>query len=161
MAIRQQLLFDGKKMIGTTDYGKMLLNEEKGLAKSALFCMATELNGRKSFPIAYILTSGLKAALMAEFVKSCIFALHEAGGNVLSITFDGLRSNFTAMEQLGAKLKIDSDEYAPFLIVQGFKKVHIVPDASHMIKLVRNTLDRVKCLYNEDNDVIVFTLVLM
>lgn len=100
MAIRQQLLFDGKKMVGTTDYGKILRNEEKGLAKSALFCMATELNGKKSFPIAYILTSGLKSALMAEFVKYCIAAVHDAGGNVLSIKFDGLRSNFTAMEQL-------------------------------------------------------------
>lgn len=80
MAIRQQLLFDGEKMIGTTDYGKILPTANKELAKSALFCMATELNGNKSFPMAYILTNGLKAALLAEFVKSCILAVNHSRG---------------------------------------------------------------------------------
>jgi len=123
-------------MIGTVDYGKILPSEDKGLAKSALFCMATKLNGRKSFPIAYVQTSGLKAVLMAEFVKACIFAVQDAGGHVLNMEFDGLRSNFTAMELLGANLIIDSDDFKPFVCLRG-SKVHIVLDASHMIKLVR------------------------
>ncbi len=152
MSIRQQLIFDGTKMVGTTDYGSILMADHDGLAKSALFCLASEINGKKSFPLAYILKNGLKSVLMAEFVKKCICAVLEAGGHVISITFDGLRSNFTAMEILGANLKIDEDDYKPFIIIAE-KKVYIIPDASHMIKLIRNTIDRLKVMYNGDTKV--------
>lgn len=57
------------------------------------------------------------------------------------------------MQTLGANLRIDSEEFKPFLSIHGLGKVHIIPDASHMVKLVRNTLDRVKCIYNVDNKV--------
>lgn len=153
MAIRQQLIFDGYKMVGTTDYGNILMADHNGLAKSALFCLATEINGRKSFPLAYILTNGLKSVLMAEFVKKCIGAVSEAGGYVLSITFDGLRSNFTAMEILGANLSINDEKYKPFIEGIGQRKTYLIPDASHMVKLIRNTFDRLKIMYNGDNEV--------
>lgn len=140
-------------MLGKTDYGGISVNENKGLAKSALFCLCTEINGRKSFPLAYILTAGLKADLFANFVKTCIENVFLVGGIVLSITFDGLRSNLTAMQKLGANLVLGSEEYKPQLQV-GTKIIHIIPDASHMVKLVRNTMDRLKKIYNGDGQVL-------
>lgn len=158
MAIRQQLSYDGEKITGRIDYGGMAKEPKHVLAKSALFCLATEINGHKAFPIAYILTAGIKAAVLAEFMQKCISAVNSANGEVVSISFDGLPANFSAATNLGACFSIQdgikpSIEYADVNQPEKVRITNIVPDACHMMKLVRNNWEKCETLYNGDGQV--------
>ena len=52
--------------------------------------------------------------------------------------FDGLRANISMMEKLGAQFNLDDPK--PYFIQSCKKKVYIIPDVPHLIKLARNCL---------------------
>lgn len=157
MAIRHQIIYDGEKMVGLADYGGLSAAPPPDFAKSALFCYATEVDGSKSFPIAYILTSKLGTQTLADFMSACISAVKNAGGIPMTVSCDGLRTNIAALSLLGANFKVDTDEFSPIIYNtcgEDQRTEHFVmPDASHMVKLARNTLDACKTLYNADGKV--------
>lgn len=146
ISIRQQVIFHGNKLMGFVNYGniaKEITTEPDLQAKSALFIVATEINGTKRFPIGYILTAGLDSILMSTVIKASLSKMAEVGGKVLTITFDGLPTNFAAVEKLGAKLDINMGDIQPFIIHPTNKsKVYIMPDPVHMFKLLRNTFKK-------------------
>jgi len=152
MAIRKQIIFDGKKMHGYTDYAGLSVNDKPTKeAKNAFFVQAIEVNGSKSIPICYMLTDGVTTNLIADVVKKCLEELHESGANVLSISFDGLPTNFTAMKKLGACFDIDKEQESlkPYILHPTTEeKVYMMPDASHMFKLIRNNFKKSGIFYN-------------
>jgi hypothetical protein len=75
---------------------------------------------------------------------------------VLTITFDGLPSNFSAMEQLGANLNLDYIKFGtyiqPYILHPSTgAKIFIFPDPSHMFKLLRNSFKAHRILYHNGN----------
>lgn len=155
--IRQQVLFNGKKLVGFIEYGDIAKDinfDKEQQAKSALFIVATEINGNKRLPIGYILTAGLDAELMSTVIKSSLTKMSEAEARVLTITFDGLPANFAATEKLGAVLDISSDDIQPYIIhPETRSKVYIIPDVVHMFKLLRNAFKKCGRFMDMDGNV--------
>ena len=157
--IRKQIVFQGNGFTGFVDYGGIAEEPEtKVEAKTALFILASLINGHKKVPIVYILTAGLNAKLMSTVVQQSIKAIEAVHGKVLTITFDGLASNFTATELLGAKisyLDIALDSIEPYIRhpTTG-SKIFVFPDPSHMFKLLRNALKAFKFLVDVDGKVL-------
>lgn len=153
--IRRQIIFRNGRFTGFVDYGGLSNENKTGVeATAALFCVATEVNGNKTFPIAYILTSGLSAILLHNFIDHCIGAVEAETATVLSVTFDGLRANFKAAESLGAVLDITSDEFAPFFASSYSKKsIYVYPDPLHMYKLLRNCFSQAFVFFDENGNV--------
>ncbi|CAL8133209.1 unnamed protein product [Orchesella dallaii] len=156
MAIRTDIVFNREKLIGYVDGGGLThVQDPSEHAKNAFFVVATEINGGKSIPIAYILTRGLRASQITEIITKCLVAMHNAGGEVISITFDGLPANFKAMENMGANFELGTDKFKTFIEHPATKdKVYIMPDSSHMFKLVRNNFKACKILRNGSGDFI-------
>ncbi|ODM87107.1 DNA transposase THAP9, partial [Orchesella cincta] len=143
VAIRRHFgMFKGK-VTGFVDYGGISVEDDpKKEARNALFCLATEINGSKSFPVAYILTNGLTANTMKKFISTCVNAVRETGGIVTNITFDGHRSNLRAAELLGARLNGRDPEFRPFFDTEDMAHVYVIPDASHMYKLLKEYVEK-------------------
>ncbi|CAL1279505.1 unnamed protein product [Larinioides sclopetarius] len=69
--------------------------------------------------------------------------------NVISLTFDGLSSNFTMAKLLGCSFDDTKKLKTSFVHPSDKNKsVVVIPDPSHMLKLVRNTLGEKKSLYS-------------
>lgn len=158
MSIREQVIFNGEKMIGKVDYGGLVQEPENQMAKSALFCLVTEINGSKSFPLMYLLTNGVKADVLATAMKACISTVNNSNGTVLSISFDGLPANLSAVKKLGACLDPDKgiNPQIEFPDAQDPNKIHscnIMPDACHMLKLVRNNWKTRSVFFNGEKKV--------
>ncbi len=153
--IRRQIVFRNGHFTGFVNYGGLSIEKKIGVeATAALFCVATEVNGNKSFPIAYILTSGLSSMLLHNFIDHCIGAVEAEAATVLSVTFDGLRANFKAAESLGAVLDITSDEFAPFFSSAfSNKTIYVYPDPLHMYKLLRNCFSQVFVFFDANDNV--------
>lgn len=59
------------------------------------------------------------------------------GITVVNITFDGLRSNVTACKEMGASFKFN--DFRPYFHNRlNGKKIVVIFDACHMVKLARN-----------------------
>ncbi|ODM86760.1 DNA transposase THAP9 [Orchesella cincta] len=131
---------DGNGLVGYTDYGGIIPNDESDKeATTALFIMATQINGRHKFPIAYLLTNGLSAGQLASVINTCLRKMYEYSSRVLSIAFDGLHTNLRAATILGANLDVESEEFSPMIPhPDTLDDVYIVLDPSHMVKLIRN-----------------------
>lgn len=160
MYIRQQVIYEAKTgtMIGRIDYGGLSKEPQHVLAKSALFCLATEINGTKSFPLMYILTAGIKCDALAEVIKKCILAVEKQNGRVYTISFDGLPANFAAVQKLGACLDVTAGiqptiQFTTDEVPARSNHCHVVPDACHMLKLVRNNWKRKGIFFNGDGKV--------
>ena len=160
MAIRQQVLCDGKKMKGYVDYAGIYPEpENKVIAKNALFSMAVGINNSIKTFLGYILTSGLKADLLVAMLKKSIMELTEAGSVVLTITMDGLGSNLSAAEKLGARLNPDSPNFTTsFPHPQSNDPIYVIMDPAHMLKLMRNLFKHYGVLIDNRGRVSTFKL---
>ncbi|ODM99579.1 DNA transposase THAP9 [Orchesella cincta] len=156
MAIRVQILHKDNKIVGFVDGGGLTsFKNTAEHAKNAFFVVATEINGNKSIPIAYILTRGLQASQITDVLAKCLHAMHNAGGKVISITFDGLPANFKAMESMGANFELGTERFKTFIEHPSTnERIYLMPDSSHMFKLVRNNFKACKILKNGKDEVI-------
>ena len=154
--IRKQITFCKDSMTGFVNYGGILtkVSKEDKEATTALFIMASEINGSKKFPIGYVLLNGLDAQELSKIVQAFLIKMDEHGGRVLTITFDGLRANFSAMELLGANLNVESRDFQPFIFHPTSKhRIYLIPDPVHMFKLLRGTWEKFQVLFNEEGEV--------
>ncbi|KMQ86508.1 thap domain-containing protein 9-like protein [Lasius niger] len=127
MSIKKGIEWDGKRYHGQIDLG--LQNEETEEATYALVIMLVFLNGHFKTPVAYYFIKGLTAEVRANIMKEVLTVLYENGIiDVRSITFDGASSNLVSKEH-----------------------IVVVPDACHMLKLIRNTLSEYDLIDKEDN----------
>lgn len=139
MSIKKHIDWDGKTFFGYSSMGSNICKGELSEAREVLVFMAVGVNVSWSIPIAYFLVNGTSAQEKANLVSQAILILHDLGGNVISVTFDGTSTNFAAAEILGANI-LKPLELKPYFNnpADETSKVYIVPDACHMVKLLRN-----------------------
>ncbi|CAH1999228.1 unnamed protein product [Acanthoscelides obtectus] len=140
MSIREHVHWTGSRNVGYIDYGTGMQNSDQlPHAKHVFVIMLVGYNTRWKVSIAYFLVDALSAEEKAMLIKGSFLQLETTGVLIKSITFDGCASNISMANLLGAKLSFPGMK--PYFINPVNKeKVHIILDACHMIKLVRNTL---------------------
>ena len=142
MAIRKHLECDGHKYVGFTDIGNGIDDGDYSspLASEAFVFMAVSLNSNWKVPLGYFLIDGLSASERANLVKTCLLKLSDIGVKTVSLTCDGPSCNQSMIKLLGAKLHVDDLDPSFVHPADSNQKIHVVLDACHMLKLVRNTL---------------------
>lgn len=113
--------------------------------------MLVSLNGHFKTPVAYYFIKSLTAEVRANIMKELLTILYENGiTDVRSITFDGASSNLSMVKQLGANLQnIEKESFFEHPVSK--EPIFVVPDACHMLKLIRNTLSEYDLVDKENN----------
>lgn len=154
MSIRQHAQWNPNKLKfdGFIDMG-LPATEEKPLplAKDALVFLVSGANEDFKIPVSYFLTNGLIAEEKAALVNEILIRLANIGIVVVAITFDGLVSNTAMCKLMGANF--ETDEAYIFDPVNAGRKIYIILDPAHMLKLMRNCLAS-KNLINANGEMI-------
>lgn len=141
MAIKKHLQWSQAQhtFLGQIDYGFRPDCSEIPLANNAIVFMVNGINFDLTLPLAFNFINNLKAEEKATLLKDMISQVNKCGVKVQSITFDGLQSNFTMCESLGANFNLR--KFKPYIVLPGnLSKIYVIVDPSHVLKLVRNTL---------------------
>lgn len=155
MDIRKQILWSNqlKKYVGYISYG--IKPEEQNrlpVANQALVFMLSGINQNFVFPVCYHLIRSLKTADKITLLNEVISRITECGVVIKNLTFDGLRTNFSMSNELGANLDIHSKDFQPFFRNPIDKsKIFIMLDNCHAEKLVRNTLGNKDVIWDDEN----------
>lgn len=150
MAIRAQKIWDGKKYIGLVDMGTGV-EESAPLATQALVFLLVGINHKFKIPLGYFLINSVSGEQKANLIKLCLLKCFEANVDVVSITFDGHSTNFTAIEVLGCKFADPANIKTTFKHPANDSEVVCFVDPSHVIKLVRNQFESKKEFVDENN----------
>lgn len=150
MAIRKNLQWSAahKQFQGQITYGFRPDCTEVPLANNALVFMMSGINFDLSIPLAYYFINSLTAAEKVKLLTEVISVISELGVRVISITFDGLASNATMCKQLGANFKMNN--LKPYFELPGDdRKIYVIIDPSHVLKLARNILGNKNVLVDD------------
>lgn len=151
MALRHQTIWTGRKTAGVVDFGT---GPQKSceIATQAYVFIVVCMTENWKIPIAYFLVNGLAAETRASLLKTAISECHNVGVDIAAVTFDGCAANINAANILGCNLK------NPFCLKTTFKhpecdrEVAIILDACHMIKLVRNSFEAKRLIFDESGN---------
>lgn len=139
-----------KKILGNITYGFRPDDAKFTVATNAIVFMINGVNVDFNLPIAFHFIQNLKAGERATLLKEVLTKITELNIKVISVIFDGLGTNIAMCKQMGASFELK--DFRPYFnFPSNNDKTYIILDASHMIKLVRNTLARNKILYDGDN----------
>lgn len=154
MSIRKHIQWSEsrKKFMGFITHG--IRDEHKNdlpVARNALVFMISGVNVDFHLPIAYYFIIALTSVEKADIISQVVSAVSSTGAKVVALTFDGLSSNFTACRHLCASFQMH--DLKPY-IINPFDQSHIyiMPDACHMIKLIRNFIASEKVFRNASNE---------
>lgn len=101
--------------------------------------MITLIESGQSFIFAYYLIKSLNTIEKSGLIKNIIDEINSTGCYLMSIAFDGLSTNFSACEMLGASF--DTENFHPFIPnPTNSQRISIILDPPHCLKLVRNCL---------------------
>lgn len=134
---------------GRVDYGDGV---EALQAKEALVFCVVCVNKKWKIPIAYYLVNGVDAEKKANLIQQCLIAMHEINFKVISVTCGGTPTNLASLQMLGCNLDI-KDLKTDFHHPVSDEKVCFLLDASHMLKLIRNTFDSSKIMDSEGGEI--------
>lgn len=143
------LSFDprSKTMLGYCDLGYG--PEEDGqVATEVMVFLLTGLRGSWKAPVAYFFTSSLCSETLQQLLLHTLEHLHSHAFSVDCVTMDGHASNLAVCKGLGAKINLDKDVQSFFIVND--RKIFILLDPCHMIKLVRNMLHALGTIQSED-----------
>ena len=89
---------------------------------------------------------GLNGCERANLVTIALEKIHKAGATAVSLTADGPSTHLTMMQILGGKL--DPENMMPYFPhpSDSSRRVHLILDLVHMLKLIRNSLATKKVL---------------
>lgn len=117
------------------------------VARNVLVFLVSGINVDFHMPIAYYFVTALNSTERAELISQVIAAVSSTGVKVVSLTFDGLSSNFSASEKLGASFNLKNMK--PYISSPiDNSNIYILPDVCHMFKLVRNFIASEKVFHN-------------
>lgn len=141
-----QWLDHKKKFSGFINYGtREFEGDPLPIATNALVVMLNGINVRVTIPVAYYYITTLIAEEKAIMIASILKTLTDIGIRVMSVTSDGLITNFAAYDILGASF--DPEGIVPYFINSSDgNKVYVFHDPPHMLKLIRNCLGDQKVL---------------
>lgn len=120
--------------------------EKCSVSKDILVYMVVGPDFRIS--VAYFLLNGLDGIDRATLSKEVIRAVEKTGANVISLTGDGLAANLISYEHLGADFKSNKPYFASPMHPE--KKIHVIFDPPHMLKLIRKDFSTRKLYYKND-----------
>lgn len=152
MAIRRQKLFHNQQKLGAVNFGA---GPQEGdgddhVASQALVFMLVSVTENWKLPVGYFLISGITAETKANLITTCLHKCYDAGVTVVSMTFDGCPANLSAAEILGCKLTNPNDLVTHFPHPSTQEKVCIFLDPCHVIKLIRNSFEKKRLLFDQD-----------
>lgn len=153
MAIRQQKIWTGTKYEGLVDMG-IGFKESDAKATQAYVFLLVSLDQSWTLPIAYFFVQSLTGEMKANLIEIALKKCHDVGVKVASLTFDGCKTNINCMKVLGCKLDNHADMKTTFKHPCADYEVAVLLDACHMVKLVRNTLESKKEIYDDTNNII-------
>lgn len=128
--------------------------DEIPVANYAIFFLITIIESKHSLILGYFLIKSLNTEEKAKLLHDTIVEVNKTGACLLTIAFDGLSTNFTTLQSMGASF--DINDLKPFILnPETNQKIFVVLDPPHMLKLIRNCLDAKKCLKDaEKNDIL-------
>lgn len=147
MAIRkhQQWCTKTNTFLGNVTYG-----DSSEVASNAIVFLAKGINVDIKVPVAYYFITNITAEQRKVILLQILDKLIKNDINISNITFDGLAANARMCEMLGASFEGENMK-TYFIEPQSLKKVFIIFDPSHAIKLVRNSLASRKVLFDINN----------
>lgn len=161
MAVRKHLMWDEnqQKVIGYADFGSSHSNNDDDIlpiAREALVYLVNGIGDKYWIPVAYFLVDGVLSCEKAALTSEIILALSKNGMKVIAMTFDGLPSNFSMCEDLGADFKNNK----PYITnPHSNDDIYVFMDPSHVEKNLRNCLANKQVLYDDNNEKIEWKLV--
>ena len=139
---------------GYVDVGtKIECSDTIPIAKDALVMMVVALDGSWKLLICYFLINGIDSATNSGFITDALIRFHDIDVEVISVTLDGPTEHFSTMRSLGASFDL-LDPKPFFLHPATQKKIHVIFDAYHMLKLARNCLGDLKILKDSEGNLI-------
>ena len=144
MTIKKETKWDPKseQFVGNIYYGKIKGEDPDNIATNALVIMISGLKKPWHVPLAYFLTHNLNADILAHLIQESITILHEIGCLVHAVIFDGAAKNIGMAEKLGCDIRHCEGSFPN--PSETSKKVHVIFDICHMIKLARNAFSDMK-----------------
>lgn len=150
MSIKKSIEWDGQQYHGLVDIGMDIndFNDDRE-ATYVFVIMLVALNAHFKTPISFYFIRSLNAEERANIITNNLIILNDNGiKNIRSITFDGAASNLSMIQKLGIpNIKEDLNKTS-FDHPITKEPIYVIPDACHMIKLIRNMLN----IYNIIND---------
>lgn len=141
MAIRKSNQF-----VGTVTYGNF-----EDVANNAIVFMINGVNSHIRVPVAYYFITSIDAKKRENLLLQISGEILKRGVDISNVTFDGLSSNATMCELLGASL--DPLDLHPYFTHPSYNhKVHIILDPSHCEKLARNNFAKSQIFYDGENN---------
>ncbi|XP_063931198.1 uncharacterized protein LOC135143250 [Zophobas morio] len=134
VAIKRCIEYDGQQYYGYADMGSIIEVNENEEAKEALVFMLVAINGSWKMPVGYFLSHSLNSEQKLGLLKQCLFLVKSVGIEISNITFDGCATNLSMASALGCS-------FSPSNLKTNFgeENILLLLDASHMMKLIRNT----------------------
>ena len=153
MSLKKQIEFHNNMWHGMVDIGlPENQNQSSEEASYALVAMLVCLNGHFKTPIAYYFIKSLSGEVRANILQELIKTLHENDiDNIRSLTFDGASVNLSMVTKLGANKTNIENYYFEDPVTN--EPIVIIPDACHMLKLIRNTF--AECTLIDKNNKII------
>lgn len=154
VSIRQhvQWLHGAKIFNGFINYGQRN-DDEVPVANFALYFLITLIESGESLIFGYFLVKHLNTVEKSELIKNVIHEVNRTGCYLMSIAFDGLPTNFSACALLGASF--DIEDFRPFFPnPDNSKRISIILDPPHCIKLIRNFLAEKENLRDGNNNLV-------
>src|SRR5688572_2750174 len=151
MSIRKHVQWNGKENIGFVDLGTGIDDDSMPVATEVLMFIVVPLNAAWKLPVAYFLIDGLAADVKSNLVLEAINRLHAVNVRIVALVCDGPTTNFAVGSKLGASFTVDNMKSYFIHPANHFWKVHIIFDAAHMLKLMRNILAEKGILTDQNN----------
>ena len=127
--------------VGNIDYGKIKGEDPDNISTNALVIMISGLKKPWHQPLAYFLRDKLNADIVAQLIQESI-KMHEIGCLVHAVIFDGAAKNIGMAEKLGCDIRHFEGSFPKHS--ETSKKLHVIFDICHMIKLARNAFSDMK-----------------
>jgi DNA transposase THAP9 len=143
MAIRKHVIWDKNKnmFIGYVNFDTY--GENDVVANKVLVFMVTAVNQNWKIPIGFFYVSRLDSNSREILIKMCLEQLSIPNLEIMVLIFDGDKANLKAVESMGASFKNDTIR-PEFINPYTDKKIAIMLDMCHALKLVRNNFFRQK-----------------
>lgn len=140
----------GGKFLGHINAGKPVVHDTfSPLANQVNVLMVSGVGEEFKITIGYFLTQGLCSEERAAILHEAMLKLNNVGVNVCAIVKDGNIVNITTDKILGADYESDKPYFInPF---NKNKKVFMILDPPHLLKLARNCLGNKLTIYDTEN----------
>lgn len=153
ISIRKQIEWTGTKFTGFVNVGHDLDSEELPEAKEAIVFMVVAVNGNWKLPVGYFLINSLTGSEKASILNQLFFNLHATGVKILSLTFDGIASNISMIKTFGCDISNLNNLITHFPNPANGEMVYIMPDACHLLKLIRNSFNYFKVIQYDNKKI--------